>query len=106
MAQLSFNFFKSCANKEMICWNEWLETFNPIKNNVSSNSSYDGMMFETYGNDLVEINKSIESNSYSVWTALDSDGVILIASGLFNVNRIGYFLTKISPPNFMQVLDN
>ena len=27
----------------------WLETYRPILNHIDSNASFDGMMFETYG---------------------------------------------------------
>jgi hypothetical protein len=76
----------------------WLETYRPILNHIESNSSFDGMMFETYG-DEVEFVKSQSPDK--IWMYGDGDdGGSFIWSGWGFVNRLGYFITEVPcPPN-------
>ena len=43
-------------------FDEWCDTYKPIKNHIDVDSSFDGEMFETYGNE-VEFVKSQEPGS-------------------------------------------
>jgi hypothetical protein len=75
---------------------EWFETYKPIKNHIEVNSSFDGHMFETYG-DEYEFVKSTPSNH--IWMYGDGDdGGSYVWSGWGFVNRIGYFITEIPFP--------
>jgi len=49
---------------------EWFETYKPIKNHIDVNASFDGHMFETYG-DEVEFVKSTPPNH--IWMYGDGD---------------------------------
>ena len=74
----------------------WLETYRPILNHIESNSSFDGMMFETYG-DEVEFVKSQSPDK--IWMYGDGDdGGSYIWNGWHIVNRIGYFVTEVPCP--------
>ena len=42
-------------------FDEWCDTYTPIKNHIDVDSSFDGEMFETYGNE-VEFVKSTPAN--------------------------------------------
>ena len=54
--------------------------------------SRDGdIIFETYGSDLDTIKRA---DSKNLWTLLDCDGRLIIASGFHYVNRMGYILTE------------
>ena len=71
---------------------EWLETYKPKTNHLDSNASWNGTMFEIYGEE-VEFVKSTPDNF--VWTLLDVDGESLIVNGQSWVNRMGYFVCEV-----------
>ena len=77
---------------------EWFNTYKPIKNTLAIDSSFDGHMFETYG-DEVEFVKTQSPDK--IWMLGDGDdGGMYIWSGWGFVNRIGYFITEVPcPPN-------
>jgi len=75
---------------------EWIETYKPISNHIDTNASFDGLMFETYG-DEVEFVKS--ANPDCIWTYGDGDdGGSYVWNGWHFVNRIGYFITEVPCP--------
>ena len=75
---------------------EWEATYKPIPNNIDTNASFDGLMFETYG-DEVEFVKKAHPNH--IWTYGDGDdGGSYIWAGWSFVNRIGYFITELPFP--------
>jgi len=70
--------------------NFW-EQFAPIPNHLAVNgSAYNDCMFETYGPELDFVANFDEAH---VWTILDCDGHMVIASGFHFVNRFGYLIT-------------
>ncbi len=72
---------------------EWLETYKPKTNHLDSNASWNGTMFETYGEE-VEFVQSAPDNF--VWTLLEGDeGQTLISNGYSFVNRLGYFICEV-----------
>lgn len=76
-----------------ITYEEWLEKYQPIKNHLVEDSSYDGMMFETYGDELKFVQERIDKNL--VWTLSDDgEGNLSIDNGYGYVNRMGYFVCK------------
>ena len=75
---------------------EWFNTYKPIKNPYDDNASFDGHMFETYG-DEVDFVKS--TDPACIWMYGDGDdGGSYIWSGWGFVNRIGYFITEVPFP--------
>lgn len=78
-------------------YEEWVETYKPILNHIDDNASFDGYMFETYG-DEVEFVKAQDENR--IWMYGDGDdGGGYIWSGWGFVNRIGYFITEVPFPD-------
>ena len=82
---------------------EWVEAYKPIYNHIDKNASFqddsdNGLMFETYG-DEVEFVKSQSPDK--IWMYGDGDdGGSYIWNGWHIVNRIGYFVTEVPcPPN-------
>jgi len=74
-------------------FDEWCETYKPIKNHIDTNASFNGEMFETYG-DEVEFVK--QQDPAYIWTYGDGDdGGSYVWSGWSFVNRIGYFITEV-----------
>ena len=77
-------------------YDSWVDTYKPILNHIDTNASFDGMMFETYG-DEVEFVKSQSPDK--IWMYGDGDdGGSFIWSGWGFVNRIGYFITEVPCP--------
>ena len=78
------------------------EKFTLVDNHLDKNASFDGKMFETFGDELafvIEMSKEnrvitiIEFDGYEV----DGEGYLIpnmcYTSGMHNVNRIGYLIT-------------
>lgn len=75
----------------------WVETYKPIKNHIDSNSSFDGTMFETYGDEVEFVRNA---NPLCIWTYGDGDDSgSYIWNGYHFVNRIGYFITEVPAPS-------
>lgn len=82
---------------KQISYDEWEEKYVPITNFVNSNASFEGRMFETYGEELEAVAAHAEkTNGLGVWTLMDSDedDEMVICNGFCYVNRIGYFITE------------
>jgi hypothetical protein len=80
---------------------EWEDQFKPITNHLDSNASWqneegDGIMFETYGEELEYVKKKHKENPNCIWTLMDSDDGedTIVVEGYHFVNRIGYFITE------------
>ena len=72
-------------------FDEWCEEYKPIKNHIDTNASFDGYMFETYGDEVEFVTSQSPKN---IWMYGDGDdGGSYIWSGWGFVNRIGYFIT-------------
>lgn len=72
---------------------QWEEQYRLVPNTFDPHASWDGAMFETYGEELEYVQALIPTNR--VWTYCDGDeGELLIVSGYSYVNRIGYFVTE------------
>lgn len=79
-----------------ITYEEWVEKFKPIQNELADNASFEGMMFETYGVELDYVLTIVRrTNGLLVWTYIDGDGGTYIVEGYRLVNRIGYFITQV-----------
>lgn len=77
-------------------YEEWVDRFKPIQNELSDNASFEGMMFETYGDELEHVLQvARKTNGLLVWTYIDGEGGTYIVDGYRLVNRIGYFVTQV-----------
>lgn len=73
-------------------YDEWLSTFRPILNQFDDNASYDGRMFETYGDEVTYVK---DQPNPHIWTLLDAEGYTIISKGWHFVNRLGYFVCEV-----------
>jgi len=89
-----------------ISFDEWEKKFEPIENHLSDNAGLGGLLFETYGDEVLYAvgvaNKVAEAGdndkpTLHVWTYIDGDDGTYIIDGYHYVNRIGYLITKNSP---------
>ena len=80
---------------------EWEAAYKPIYNHIDKNASFqdesgNGIMFETYG-DEVEFVKS--QSPANIWMYGDGDdGGSYVWNGWGFVNRLGYFITEVPCP--------
>jgi hypothetical protein len=92
-----------------LTFDEWLDTYKPITNHIDTNASFqneegEGIMFETYGEE-VDFVKQQDPNRIWMYGSGD-DGGTYIWSGWGFVNRLGYFITEVpfSDNEIVQVL--
>lgn len=72
---------------------EWYEKYKPIKNHLDPNASWNGEMFETYGDEVEFVNNQPDKN---VWTWIcGDDGGTYLSSGHSYVNRLGYIISSV-----------
>ena len=77
----------------MMTEDEWYEIYKPIQNHLDSNASWNGKMFETYGDENEFVTDQPNEN---VWTWSDGDdGGTYLSSGQSYVNRLGYFVCTV-----------
>lgn len=77
-------------------YDDFVQTYKPIKNHIETNASFDGYMFETYGDEYEFVKSQSPAN---IWMYGDGDdGGSYIWSGWGFVNRIGYFITEVPFP--------
>lgn len=69
----------------------WEAEFKPVQNPFSDDRGWNGLMFETYGDDWGFVLKNMSNH---VWTWVDSDEGTFLVTGFHYVNRIGYFVTE------------
>lgn len=87
-----------------ITYEEWLDSYKPTQNHLIKDASYEGMLFETYGEELAYVHA--KKDQWLVWTLVeDDDGNNAIVSGYHYVNQLGYFVCEnpVNPKNFIEV---
>jgi hypothetical protein len=72
---------------------QWEATYRPITN--TTREEWDGLLFETYGDDLALVLSVARKEPRRVWTWVDAEGGSYIINGYHLVNRIGYFITEV-----------
>jgi len=84
----------------LLSFDQWVERYKPVTNAITPDAPWDGMMFETYGDDIMHVlgyangRKGQPAARRKVWTLVDGDdGEPAIVEGYHLVNRIGYFIT-------------
>jgi hypothetical protein len=75
----------------------WERKYRPIANHINPDAAWstdddNGMMFETYGEELEFVASQPDQN---VWTWVDGDTGTWLVNGFHLVNRIGYLITEI-----------
>ena len=79
-------------SEKNISYDEFVEKYKPIQNHIDTNRSHEGLMFETYGEELEFVK---ESDQHCIWTLTDCEDTVIIQSGFHYVNRLGYFITEV-----------
>jgi hypothetical protein len=71
---------------------EWEGKYQPITNHFDPDTSWNGTVFETYGEELDFV---MAQDPNLVWTWVMEGDESTLLSGFHNVNRMGYFICKI-----------
>lgn len=77
-------------------FDDWANEFGLVDNTIVSDASYDGKMFETYGDEVQYVCdvSNNDNTSRNVWTLIDGmDDNLYVIEGYHLVNRVGYFIT-------------
>lgn len=74
---------------------EFYDRFRPVPHPRDPYAPFWCCMLETYGEDLEHVHRIQETMPNTVWTVLDCDGELIIASGYHHVNRMGYIITEV-----------
>ena len=83
------------ATFRQISWQEFVDEFQPVKNQFDKDAAYDGYMFQT---DDICIPNMLKFTPACLWTLLSEGNETWIANGYHFVNRLGYFITEIPFP--------
>ena len=90
LVELFRQFFKQESDFDE--WETFFNIYKPVKNHLDNNASFDGYMFETFGNE-VDFVKSC--NELCIWTLCEEDDIQFIQAGWHFVNRFGYLITEV-----------
>jgi len=73
-------------------FDDWADTYCPLKNTIRPDAPCDGLMFETFGAELEAV-QAVHPGC--VWTLVSGDDdTLIILSGFHTVNRLGYIVTE------------
>jgi hypothetical protein len=89
-----------------ITMDEWEATYKPIYNHIDKNASFqdesgNGIMFETYGEEVDFVKSQSPANIWMYGSG--DDGGTYIWNGWGFVNRLGYFVTEVPCPSDIDI---
>jgi hypothetical protein len=73
---------------------EFWEQYKPNQNTIGTHGSFEGCMFETYGEELEQVKKVLAAEPDHIFTIIEVDGEMYISKGFHYVNRFGYLITE------------
>lgn len=72
---------------------KFYEEYKPQINHLDDNASFDGCMYETYGEELDYVFQ-LSKKENRVWTIIEGDEGICYSAGFHYVNRLGFLVTE------------
>ncbi len=82
---------KVCRFERILTFDDWVEKYNPIKNHIDKDTSFQGTSFETYDEELEFVQSQ---NPYNIWTLVCAEDEYYVVPGFRWVNRENYFVTE------------
>ena len=74
-------------------YEEFLDKYEPLQNTMEDSSAFNGLMFETYGEELERVEQAVfDRGIESVCTIIEVEGDFYVVEGFQFVNRYGYFI--------------
>ena len=77
--------------KRILTSDEWAEKYNPIKNHIDQNTSFNECAFETYDEELEFVQSQ---DPHNIWTLVNVGNDSYIVPGFRWVDRDLYFITE------------
>jgi len=71
------------------------EVFKPQINHIDDNASFNGCMYETYGEEQDYVRAVAKENPKKVWTIIEGDEGMYYVTGFHHVNRLGYLICEV-----------
>ena len=78
--------------KRVKTYDEWVEKYNPVKNEFEETGSFEGCTFDYTEEDQLNFLK--KQNPANIWTMVDAEDSYVIIPGFHWVNRDCYFVTE------------
>ena len=78
--------------KRVYTFDDWIQKYNPVKNEFEETGSFDGCTFDYTEEDQWEFVKN--QNPENVWTMVWAEDSYAIIPGFHWVNRDSYFVTE------------
>ncbi len=79
------------------------EVFKPQQNHLDDNASFNGWMYETYGEE-VDYVFNLAKTTKRVWTIIEGDDdTMYYATGFHLVNRLGYIVCEVEYTEEMDI---
>ena len=78
--------------KRVKTYDEWVEKYNPVKNDFEETGSFEGCTFDYTEEDQLNFLK--EQNPANIWTMVYAEDSYVIIPGFHWVNRDSYFVTE------------
>ncbi|MCK0197360.1 hypothetical protein MWN34_10595 [Ancylobacter sp. 6x-1] len=73
-----------------LSWSDFLDRYTPMTNSLYPAAAFDGLMFETYGEEWDFVRAQPRER---VWTIIDDGDCFAVINGLSISNRLGYLVT-------------
>lgn len=77
---------------------EFETKFKPIKNQINTNTEYDGYGFGTHGAEYAVVQEMLKKDALKVWTVINGEVSTWLVSGWHYVNRDFYVITENAAP--------
>jgi len=104
-------------------YDEFIDEYKPIQNTIDTNASYDGMMFETFGEEVKTAFEAAKNNKCFTIIECDNEdtpfcdnddcegcegcnSITIISTGFHYVNRLGFLITEKPYEKDFEVLDD
>jgi hypothetical protein len=79
------------------------EVFKPQQNHLDDNASFNGWMYETYGEELDYV-FNLAKTTKKVWTIIEGDDdTMFYVAGFHYVNRLGFIVCEVEYAEEMEI---
>ena len=79
------------------------EVFKPQQNHLDDNASFNGWMYETYGEELDYV-FNLAKTTKKVWTIIEGDNdTMFYVAGFHYVNRLGFIVCEVEYAEEMEI---
>lgn len=89
--------------KKEITEDNFDEVFKPQQNHLDDNASFDGCMYETFGEE-VDYVFNLAKTTNRVWTIIEGDNdTLFYVTGFHYVNRLGFIVCEVEYTEEMEI---